>query len=748
MPTASKTAAAKAVAFAMNPSQIFVISSLLAALGALLALQKVAWVFCLGAALVFFLLALGLGSGRKGAVALAMSFLIPFFMAQDRLGRLCPTDRDLSQLRASVVSFSGRVLTSKIKDTDKGRFVTVEVAAERLLLPWSKELSGKALVHIGPYDLASQILPAWGGKYLFTGRLIKPRTKVFSFEFDEQRWLALKDIYCQVSCTATAIQQAQDQVSKNQAVKTLVVTNDQGSCALKLIEEWAGLIVQKTAIVREGIVAEHTRVLGDERGKLLTSMVLGDRAVSLSESTKSAFARVGLSHLLAASGLNLTIIVGASMFLFSLTRRGRRQSGGLVQTLGALVCVLFFVSLAGASPSVTRATIMCLLLLWSSLAFRKLATGAALAGALWLALLFDPLSILDVGLELSYGATFGIIYFYTIFVDALPQALTRKPWHWLCTICAVVISAQLAVLPVQIYYFQKISTLVLPANMLAEPLVAPITVLGFVSSFIAAVAIGCSWLTTSAGANFCHLPLLVQILSQISSIIDFFCGYLIDLLIALTHFLGALPLAYLYLARPPAIVVAFYYLALAVAFIVGLNRPGRGALLAMVMGLLLTAHSFLNSSCLEMLVTKEQVVVVSPQDPPLLLLLPKSLDSGSLGDKYMDGAQGYLPTFHRDFGQSYLRSLTGRGDCLTKALYLPKATKDLLWCDSQSIVSLYLKDGGPELASSLPAAAIEIEKAQGVQLYKFKTWGLGCNLIKRLGKFYCRYWCRFDLVSK
>jgi hypothetical protein len=206
MPVANHTAASGAAQFAMRRSHLFVVSSLLAALGALLALEKMAWVFCLGVALILFLSALMLGSGRKGALALTFSFLLLFFLGQDRLAKLSPGSRDLCQLRANVVSFSGRVESCKIKDADKGRFVTAVVVPERLVLPWSKELGGKVLVHIGPFTEKEQVVPTWAGKYIFTGRLIKPRARVFSFEFDEQRWLALQDIYCQVSCTAADIQ--------------------------------------------------------------------------------------------------------------------------------------------------------------------------------------------------------------------------------------------------------------------------------------------------------------------------------------------------------------------------------------------------------------------------------------------------------------------------------------------------------------------------------------------------------------
>jgi hypothetical protein len=267
--------------------------------------------------------------------------------------------------------------------------------------------------------------------------------------------------------------------------------------------------------------------------------------------------------------------------------------------------------------------------------------------------------------------------------------------------------------------------------------------LGFLSSLLSALATVCAWAAGHWG-GYGHFPLLIQGLTQTSTAIDFVCGYLIDLLLWLTRFLGALPFSYLYLARPEAAAVVFYYLALVVAFILGLSRPGRGAGLALGAGLLLTMQAFFMSSCMEVLVTAEKVVVVRPWEPPLLLVLPQYPDAGLSGDRHQGRERGYLPAFHRDFVGAYLRSLSGRGDCTTSIVKArsqpatpfrpadrPVAALDLL-CHLQSVASLRLKDTGPEVVSALPAAAVAVEEAQGVKLYKFRTWGLGVLVAERI----------------
>ena len=478
-------------------------------------------------------------------------------------------------------------------------------------------------------------------------------------------------------------------------------------------------------------------------------MVLGDRAVDLSDTIKTTFMRVGLSHLLAASGLNLTIIVGAVIFFFR-WRKSARQKTEMTppQTLVALICVLFFVSLAGVSPSVTRATIMCLLLLWSSLVFRKLALGSALAGALYLALMLDPTSILDVGLELSYGATFGIIYFYPLLTSAWPR-VSNKLGAWLLALTNVVLSAQIAVLPVQIYCFQKISTLVVPANILAEPLVAPITVMGFLSSFICATA----GLILSAIAPLPHSSLSLCLTAiccafvQTAKLIDLVSGYLIDWLLALARFLAAAPLSYLYLARVPVSSVVFYYLALLLAFVSAFHRPRLAACLALGAASALTLQAFLLSSVVEILLdgngNRNRIVVAGTQEQPLLITVGPEREVAGGSGTFLPGIKenGYLPGFHRDFVQSYLRSLS---KTQPQTLALPAfgtyvcASRAWGGLTVASLASAQREsgDGGDgnliALTSDWPAAAVEVEEAQGVRLYKYKTWGALWLLIRRL----------------
>src|SRR5262249_39466216 len=144
--------------------------------------------------------------------------------------------------------------------------------------------------------------------------------------------------------------------------------------------------------------------LGEQTGGLLTSMVLGERAVGVDPSIVSDFRTVGLSHLIAASGFNLTVVTAMSFFVTGLFIHCKRLT-----CLLALVNLLCFVGLAGLSASVLRAAIMCTLVLFAKCLNRSLHGLAALATAFLATIVADPGGILDPGCQLSYAATAGIM---------------------------------------------------------------------------------------------------------------------------------------------------------------------------------------------------------------------------------------------------------------------------------------------------------------------------------------------------
>lgn len=229
--------------------------------------------------------------------------------------------------------------------------------------------------------------------------------------------------------------------------------------------------------LRKAIISRHRTNLDRTEGDLLSSIVLGDRSTELPSEVLADFRKTGLSHLLAASGFNLSILVGAIFYLFSF-KGGRRT---VVATI-ALSGIAIFVLLAGLSASVARAASMWSLIVLLRLFYRRPNPCSLLSLSLFIFVFTDPVCLLDVGLQLSYAATYGIICGIKPIHQRLEDSTANRLLKWLLELVSVILLAQTAVLPIQLYYFWETGLMFIAANLLLDPVVAPVTICGFLSS--------------------------------------------------------------------------------------------------------------------------------------------------------------------------------------------------------------------------------------------------------------------------
>ncbi|MFI2707552.1 ComEC/Rec2 family competence protein, partial [Nocardioides sp. CER28] len=190
------------------------------------------------------------------------------------------------------------------------------------------------------------------------------------------------------------------------------------------------------------------------------------------------FRTTGLTHLLAVSGTNLTLLVG---FLL-VVARWCRVRGRWLYAVGALG-IAGFVLLARTEPSVVRAAAMGavgLLAMGANGRQRALrGLGAAVLGLM----LLDPALATSLGFALSALATAGILLLGPPWRDALARWLPR----WLAEAIAVPTAAQLACTPLIAAISGQVSLAAVGANLLAEPVVGPATVLGLAGGLLGLV---------------------------------------------------------------------------------------------------------------------------------------------------------------------------------------------------------------------------------------------------------------------
>jgi ComEC/Rec2-related protein len=240
------------------------------------------------------------------------------------------------------------------------------------------------------------------------------------------------------------------------------------------------------ASIRHGL-QDATHSLGPPREGLVRGLTIGD-IHKLDQVTVEDFRRAGLSHLLAVSGENLAMFLGA----LALVVRRFPYSLRLTTYLGAIA---LFVLVVGPQPSVLRAAVMGAVMIVAVGRGHRAQPLAVLATALIIVIAFRPGLVFSVGLQLSAAATAGIVLWtkpVERFLQPLPRAIALP--------LAVTLSAQAAVSPILIATFGQLSLVAPLANLLAFPAVAPPTVLGLLGGVVSLVnSAAARFLVTLAG---------------------------------------------------------------------------------------------------------------------------------------------------------------------------------------------------------------------------------------------------------
>lgn len=256
--------------------------------------------------------------------------------------------------------------------------------------------------------------------------------------------------------------------------------------------------------IRQKIARSQIHWLNSPAGQLLSSMVLGSRAVDLPYDIKDQFVATGLAHVLAASGFQVSLLLGALMYV---TKKYSTKIQFSVGCLGLFI----FLSLAGWQPAVARAGVMGFGVLLAVLLERKIKPLGSLLLAATLLLIANPLWIWDLGFQLSFLATLGLVST----VEPITKRLDWLP-STIAALIAVPLAASLWTLPLLFYVFSIFSTYGIFVNILSTPLVSVISLGGVVSALAAVIYP----LAGSAIAYLLHLPIwaLINLVNFFSNV--------------------------------------------------------------------------------------------------------------------------------------------------------------------------------------------------------------------------------------
>ncbi len=220
------------------------------------------------------------------------------------------------------------------------------------------------------------------------------------------------------------------------------------------------------------------------------ALLTGDKS-DLSYEARNELSITGVSHVVAVSGMHISLIVGIILWLC----RNRRR----IAAFFCLLIMLFFAAMLGFTPSVTRAVIMNSVLLLGPLLKRENDPLTSLSLALLIILAFNPWAISNLSLQLSFAAMMGIFYltpyFYKLLVDFFKLDVLRergsrlaKPVYSLSVILATTFGATVATTPFSAYAFGTVSLISPLTNVLTMPVISFV----FSASFVASI-VGMIW---------------------------------------------------------------------------------------------------------------------------------------------------------------------------------------------------------------------------------------------------------------
>lgn len=218
--------------------------------------------------------------------------------------------------------------------------------------------------------------------------------------------------------------------------------------------------------------------------QIIQASILGNQK-EIPEETMELFNRTGTSHIIAISGFNIGII--SAFFIFLIRGMMKRFPYLLlkfninkVAVIMTVIPIVIFTYVAGAGISVVRATIMVVTFMVALLIGRQRDMVNTLAIAAFLILAVAPYSLFDISFQLSFLAVASILFIAPILSRFLPPlvppgetgkpSFLKKAFRSTILLLIVTLSATLGTLPLIAFYFNRVSTVVLPANLAVGPI--------------------------------------------------------------------------------------------------------------------------------------------------------------------------------------------------------------------------------------------------------------------------------------
>ncbi len=366
-------------------------------------------------------------------------------------------ENKLNYYNGHTVDLVGKISQEvMIKEKNNQAVVSVSVVG-------AKEVTGKVLLFLPPYtDLQ------FGDRVHFVCQLKKPVGSDSFINYD--KYLARDGIWSQ--CSWPKIEK------------------------LTYHPSWIEKIIINFFNFKQQIQIQVDRLWVEPESALMAGLLYGARS-GFSQEVNNDFSRAGITHIVAISGYNISIVANILMSALLMVGLSRRRAFWF-----AMFGIILFVLFTGASASVVRAGIMGVIVLLASQLGRLSRIGNVLVFTAAMMLLFNPFILVwDAGFQLSFLSTLGLIYLSPVLngyfiLDNKNIILKNIIENFITTISAI-----LATLPLILFQFGRLSLVAPLANLLIIWIVPYLMLVGFVALILSCLFFPLAWLVAWV-ANF------------------------------------------------------------------------------------------------------------------------------------------------------------------------------------------------------------------------------------------------------
>lgn len=317
----------------------------------------------------------------------------------------------------------------------------------------------------------------------------------------------------------------------------------------KTAEKQTNIVFQISNKICNKIINNTQEILDDETSSILLGLILGYKN-NIDDEVQENFRNASMAHILAVSGMHIAyVVLGVNILL--------RKMLGKRKTYILSICVLiFYMFITNFAPSVTRAGIMGILMLFSKIIYRKNDIYTSMSISLFCILIYNPFLLLNSGLQLSYGGVIGIIFFNKQLIQIFKnikiknkiykykiRPIIQKHIEKIEEIISISISVQLFILPIIISNLNTLNPYFLLSNLILSIIAGPIVIIGFLFILIILINTNIAKLFTNV------IKITIKILIYVSNI-------------------SKIPFSKIYIPTPNLFQIVLYYIMIGTMFFV------------------------------------------------------------------------------------------------------------------------------------------------------------------------------------